>query len=66
MGPFLRMLQKVLGKAAVSSEGSPKTANSLGLLGLAGSVWAMLGFNPVVVHQLGEMMIRLGDLLVKF
>ena len=66
MGNLLRMLEKLLGRAAKASEGNPKTASFYGMLSLLGSGWALLGFNPLVVHQIGEMMIRFGGLLVKF
>ena len=66
MGSLLRMLEKLLGRVAKASEGNPKTASFYGMLSLLGSGWALLGFNPLVVHQIGEMMIRFGGLLVKF
>lgn len=66
MGPLLRMLERIVGKAAHSSEGSPKTSSALGVASLIGSAYALLGFNPLVVHQIGEAMIRFGSLLVKF
>lgn len=66
MASILRILEKLLGKVAKASEGNPKTASFYGVLSVIGSGWALLGFNPLVVHQIGEMMIRFGGLLVKF
>ena len=66
MGPLLRQLEKALGKAALSSEGSPKTSYTIGVLSIAGSVYAMFGFNPEVVNQFGAILVRFGELLVKF
>jgi len=66
MGPLLRKLEKLIGTVANSSEGSPKTSSFLGILGVAGSVWAALGFNPDVVNNIGSILVRLGGLLEKF
>jgi len=63
MGPLLRMFQGGLGTLADSSDKNPKTSASLAI---GGGLMTLFGFNPDMVHSVGNAMCSFGSLLTKF